>query len=522
MKSSLRSKLFLLTYGIILSFIAGLIIFNNSILKNYYIYRKNEIFVDAFTEVKRLSLNDETFDNELLRIESKYNISIQVISQDEAINPNITIEDLENDDSLYEFAYGNPYLIPRQEVINFIYQYNQATENSESFPIGKRTDIGDSSYDGFLFDIETNNLDESADLIGLFVATETENDGYLFYFNTITSQSIDENIWIFNSFTIVVGMLFMVLSAILMYFVSYRFTNPILQISKVADEIANLNFSNKVEIPNEDEIGQLGKSINLMSDELKTTIDELQVSNKRLAEEILYKNKVDKMRKDFIASASHELKTPLSLIMGYTEALKLEDVKEEDRLAYLEIIIDETNKMNKLVREMLNISQIERGIITINKTEFSVKTLVDKTVKLFSLIFKEHNINLNIDVEDMKIVSDFEQLQTVLINFLNNSINHIKEPKRLTIKSEIVSNSKIRLFINNTGEKIAEEDMENLWESFYKVDKARTRSYGGHGLGLAICKSIFDALDYKYGAKNTDEGVSFYFDIDLAKPIEEA
>ncbi len=522
MKSSLRSKLFLFTYGIILAFIAGLIIFNNSILKNYYIFRKNETFVDAFTEVKRFNINDDNFDNELLRIESKYNISIQVISQDEAINPYISLEDLENDDSLYEFAYGNPFLIPRQEVVNFIYQYNQATETYKEFPIGKRTDISDSSYDGFLFDIETNNLDESADLIGLFVATETENDGYLFYFNTITSQSIDENIWIFNSFTVVVGMLFMVVSAIVMYFLSYRFTNPILEISQVADEIANLNFSRKVDISSEDEIGLLAKSVNVMSDELKSTIDELQVSNKRLAEEIIYKNKVDKMRKDFIASASHELKTPLSLILGYSEALKLEDINEKDRLAYLDIIIDEINKMDKLVREMLNISQIERGIITINKTEFSLKSLVDKTLKLFSLIIKENNIDLYVEIDEVFVYSDFDQLQTVLINFLNNSINHIKSPKVLIIKSEVVSNNKIRIFVNNTGEKIADDDMDNIWESFYKADKARTRSYGGHGLGLAICKSIFESLNYNYGANNTSDGVSFYFDIDLAEPIEES
>ncbi|MFW5793914.1 MAG: sensor histidine kinase [Bacillota bacterium] len=521
MKSSLRSKLFLLTYGIILGFIAGLIIFNNTILRNYYIYRKNETFVDAFTEVKRLDLEADDFANELLRIESKYNISIQVIFQDEPINPNISLDDLENEDSLYEFAYGNPYLIPRQEVVNFIYQYNQATETNISFPIGKKTDIGDASFDGFLFDIATDNLDESSDLIGLFVATETENDGYLFYFNTITSQSIDENIWIFNSFTVVIGMLFMVMSAIIMYFLSYRFTNPILEISQVADEIANLNFSHKINITSEDEIGLLAKNVNVMSHELKSTIEELQISNKRLAEEIINKNKVDKMRKDFIASASHELKTPLSLILGYSEALKLKDVDEKDRLAYLEIIIDETNKMDKLVREMLNISQIERGIISINKTKFSLSELVKKTLKLFSLLIKENEIDLEVKVDDLLVYSDFNQLQTVLINFLNNSINHIKEPKVLTIESKVMSKDKIRICVDNTGEKLTEEDKDNIWESFYKADKARTRAYGGHGLGLAICKSIFEALDYNYGAENTVDGVSFYFDIDLAEPIEE-
>jgi signal transduction histidine kinase len=306
----------------------------------------------------------------------------------------------------------------------------------------------------------------------------------------------------------------MVLSAIVMYFISYRLTNPILEINRVANEISNLNFSDKAIVNTEDEIGQLAISVNKMSRELENTIEELKVSNQRLAEEILYKNQVEKMRKEFIISASHELKTPLSLIMGYTEALKLEDLSKEDYDNYVDIITDETHKMNKLVREMLNISQIESGIISIQKEDFSIKKLVESTLKLVSIKLNENDIKYEMDVDDVMIHSDYDQLQTVLINFINNAINHIKEPKQLKIYSE-KDKDKIRLLVFNTGQPILEEDITQLWDSFYKVDKARTRRYGGHGLGLSICRTIFEALNYTYGVLNLETGVAFYFDIKI-------
>jgi signal transduction histidine kinase len=199
--------------------------------------------------------------------------------------------------------------------------------------------------------------------------------------------------------------------------------------------------------------------------------------------------------------------------MGYAEALKLEDISQEDKDVYLEIIIDETEKMNKLVREMLNMNQIENGVITINKTRFNVKDLVNSTINLLSIKLNEKEIDVHVDVSDMDIESDYDQLQTVLINFINNALNHMKSPNKLSIYTEKIDQNQLRVYVYNTGETIPEEDIDYLWNSFYKVDKARTRAYGGHGLGLAICRSIFVALDYEYGVKNMDDGVAFYFDI---------
>ncbi|MDA3932003.1 MAG: HAMP domain-containing sensor histidine kinase, partial [Tenericutes bacterium] len=504
MNSTLRSKLFLLTYGTILAFIAGLLIVNNTILRNYYTYRKNETLVEAFEEMKVIDYLDVNSSNQLLRIESKYNISVHVVIQDKTIDPTLSYESLVNTQGVYQRLYGNPYSIYRTDIIRFIYHYNQYQQVDSDFDIAKSTDVVSGEYDGYYFSLD----EEDNDIIGFFVAKPLEGEGYIFYFNTITARSINENIWIFNSFTVIVGMFFMVASGAVMYFISYRLTNPILEINRVANEIANLNFSDKIEVTSDDEIGHLAKSVNKMSDDLRDSIEELRISNERLGEEVLFKNQVEKKRRDFVASASHELKTPLSLIMGYSEALKLQDITEEDKQTYLDIIVDETHKMNKLVREMLNMSQIESGAITIKKSHFSINKLVNNTIKLFSIKLNEKEINLTIDIDDVEVYSDYDQLQTVLINFVNNAMNHIATPNQLSIFTKSEDDETIRLYVYNTGQNIPKEDIKNLWDSFYKVDKSRTREYGGHGLGLAICKTILETLDYSFGVENIDDGVA--------------
>lgn len=505
MNSSLRSKLFLISYGTILAFIAGLIIFNNTILRSYYTYRKNIQLVDTFIEYRDLNINSPQYEDQMRIVESTQNVSIQVIYEPAAYDMDASLNTLISDQTLYQRLYGSPYSINRNAIVNMIYEYH----HNDGDVLKDYEELQNEGYEAYRF-----NLSEEHSLIGLFVV-EPLNEGYIYFFNTITTTSISENIWIFNSFTVVIGLFFMVLSAIVMYSISYRLTNPIIEINRVANDIANLDFSHKVENIPDDEIGDLAISVNKMSDELKTNIEALKVSNQRLAEEILFKNKVEKKRKEFIGSASHELKTPLSLIMGYAEALKLADISDAERENYLEIILDETEKMNKLVREMLNMNQIENGVITINQSTFSLNELIDSTIKLLAIKLNEKEVNVHLDIKDVEVTSDYEQLQTVLINFINNALNHMSKPNILSIYTKEIGDGILRVFVYNSGKNIPEEDLEYLWNSFYKVDKARTREYGGHGLGLAICRSIFEALEYDYGVENGEDGVSFYFDINL-------
>ncbi len=515
MKSSIRSKLFLLVYGIILAFIAGLILLNNSFLDNYYVKNRKLALVEAFTQLNEVSIEDPDLVFKLQEVESDYNLNIQILKQTEEFDTNFVWVDFDEVPDIFERIYGNRFSIPQGILGKIIFDFNQQELGTESSYATEVMLSSDLEYRAYLMDIQSEFAADDMDsqMLGLCVAVEQDDGFDVYYVLTITFQSITDSIKIFNSFTILVGFVFMIFSFFIMYFISYSFTNPILQINKIAEEIAGLDFSNKVTITTDDEFGDLGESINQMSTQLEANINNLQKTNDRLAKEILHKTDIDKMRREFIASASHELKTPLSLIMGYTEALKLSDLDEKSKDDYIAIILDETNKMNKLVMELLRLSQLESGDTEADFSEFNVKDLLIESANLFNLVFKKNNINVEFNTIDQIINSDFKQLQSVLTNFINNAINHVDKNKIIELSIKMVENNNIRLSVYNSGPNISESEIKHVWESFYKIDKARTRAYGGQGLGLSICRTILDILGYDYGVNNLENGIEFYFDI---------
>lgn len=515
MKSSIRSKLFLLVYGIILAFIAGLILLNNTFLEKYYIKNRETSLIEAFEAVKDVNLSSDTLAYQVQSIENEYNLNIQILQQTAAFDPNYQWTDFENVPDIYVRLYGDQFGIPSGIIGRIIYDFNQQLLGSSSSYATPVNVSSDGSYTAYLMDIQSEfaHGNENMQMIGLCVSADTGQSYDTYYVMTITFQSITDSIRIFNSFTILVGLLFMILAFATMYFISYRFTNPILQINRIAEEISNLDFSNRVKITSDDEFGDLGDSINRMSTQLEQNIKELQRTNDKLVKEILHKTDVDKMRREFIASASHELKTPLSLIMGYSEALKLTDIDDETKTEYLNIIMDETNKMNKLVMDLLNLSQLESGNVDIDMKDFEIRDLIEDTTNMFHLVVKENKIQMTTKIDDQIVNSDYLQLQTVLTNFINNAIHHVDENKRIEISVEKAENKALRVSVFNTGVTIPEDEIKNIWDSFYKVDKARTRGYGGQGLGLSICRTTLDLLGYRYGVENRQDGVVFYFDI---------
>ncbi|HPJ24135.1 MAG TPA: HAMP domain-containing sensor histidine kinase, partial [Bacillota bacterium] len=180
---------------------------------------------------------------------------------------------------------------------------------------------------------------------------------------------------------------------------------------------------------------------------------------------------------------------------------------------YLNIILDETNKMNKLVMDLLNLSQLESGSVDIEWKDFEIRNLIEDTANLFNLVIKDKGIRLTTKIKDHLIHSDYAHLQTVLTNFINNAINHVDGKKVIDISVETAKDGVIKVVVFNTGMQIPDDEIKNIWDSFYKIDKARTRSYGGQGLGLSICRTTLDLLDYKYGVENRVDGVAFYFEI---------
>ncbi len=244
-------------------------------------------------------------------------------------------------------------------------------------------------------------------------------------------------------------------------------------------------------------------------------VSKLKIANRKLEEDIKERKEIDDMRKEFIANVSHELKTPIALIQGYAEGLK-EGVAsdEESRNEYCDVIIDESVRMNKMVRQLLNLTRIESGTDTVSLENFDIAEMIRSKMAAFDIKAKQDGITFVFDINEPWIVrSDPGKIEEVIDNFYGNAIDHVSGEKRI-ITDIADTGDKIRISVYNTGEHIPEEDMEKIWVKMYKVDKARTRQFGGAGLGLSIVKAIMDELECGYGAENTDGGVRFWFETD--------
>lgn len=528
MKTSIKSNLFFITYGIFLTFIVGLIVLSNTFLEQFYRSQREENIIVAFSELKDLDLASEDLSSSIINIENSYNVNIQIIKEVNVDPSDIPVDDPGNFNLPipFERIYGNQFSIRENVIAKIMYDFeNPDTPTGTITTSVEYNDIfADEGFTLYTANLTPNpNAEQEDNQMISLIAEKEDTDGLnLYYIITITLQSIQDSVSVFNSFTIILAVGFMILSAFIVYFASYKFTTPILQITEVTKNLANLDFSSKVEIKSNDELGVLGESINKMSTELEGSILKLKEANVQLSKDIELKTKIDDMRKEFIASASHELKTPISLILGYSEALKLSGLDEETIEDYLNIIIDESNKMNKLVMGLLKLSQLETGFLDFNMSSFDLRSLSQETMRLFKVKFDEQEIKITEDVESVEITSDYDQLQTVLTNFISNALHHVDKEKEIQVSLKKVKENTYRYGVFNTGKQISDEDKIRIWDSFYKVDKARTRSYGGQGLGLSIVRNILEQLHYKYGVENSYHGVTFYFEftINLEEPIK--
>ena len=519
MRTSLKSRLFLLTYGVILAFIVGLIVLNNTFLERYYTSQREKTLVSAFEQIKDVSISNSQFDEQIMEVEGSHNIMIQVLYEPYMDSPPIVNEDPNSLEPPFDRLYGNPYFLRDHVMVQIISQFSSGSTSTNQYR--RLQDLDSSRYHSYLAELTTSQFpsQDQFRMLALCVQERLENQDAIYYVMTISFQSIRDNIAIFNAFTILIGALFMVISGFVLYFTSYQFTNPILAMNQVTQDLSNLDFSQKVEVKTNDELGDLGNSINKMSTELERSIKALQEANQRLEKDIELKNRIDEMRKEFIASASHELKTPISLILGYSEALKLPSLDKQSVEEYLNIIIDESNKMNKMVQGLLKLSQLESGFQSITITSFDLHDFVEETSHLVRLLLDEAKIHYDVEVMDaLYVESDYDALQTVLLNYLTNAIHHVDEHKIIRIFTTQKEHGWIRLTVENTGMNIPTSELERIWDSFYKVDKARTRSYGGQGLGLSIVKTTLNNLGYRYGVLNLEGKVQFYVEFPLIHP----
>ncbi|MDR3563649.1 MAG: HAMP domain-containing sensor histidine kinase [Negativicutes bacterium] len=328
---------------------------------------------------------------------------------------------------------------------------------------------------------------------------------------------VSESAAVAAQFMVFTGILSILAGSFWAFFFAKKFTTPILELSRLAQNMSRLDFSQRRTITANDEIGQLGASINHLSDHLDAAISELNQKNRQLLADVENERKLDKMRKDFVSSVSHELKTPLSLILGYAEGLK-ENVAQDDESKnyYCSIIMDEAEKMDKLVKDLLNLAQIESGFYQLTRIDFDLSAMLADIALKYQTVLAEKDITLTLDIKESNFVNgDVLRIDQILFNLLNNAIAHAEFAKNIKITVTDID-ERIRVYVYNSGRPIPQDSLEKIWTSFYKADEARTRDGGGYGLGLSIVRAIQELHGNSFGVENLQDGVSFWFDLDKA------
>lgn len=333
--------------------------------------------------------------------------------------------------------------------------------------------------------------------------------------------SIDQAVKISNTLMSVVGITMLLLGIFVVAITSRTIVKPIKELSNIARSMEKLDFSRKYEDNRKDEIGSLGESINSLSTKLETTINQLYEKNEQLRSDIELKSRIDNMRKEFIANASHELKTPIALISGYAEGLK-DNVADDDesRRLYTNVIIEEAEKMDNIIRQMLDLMELDGAEDIIDGKVFPLDALVKEAIETFDLMLKNKNLSVETDFDDdCNVYGDYIRIYRAVSNYISNAVNHVDEKKKISVCVKNLGD-KVKFSVYNTGMPIPEEEFENIWERFYKVDKAHTREYGGTGLGLSIVASSIKLHGGQYGVENKKDGVEFYFTLNKEKRDE--
>ncbi len=328
----------------------------------------------------------------------------------------------------------------------------------------------------------------------------------------------DQNVMVLKKYVVYIFLVAALLTIVLSGILSYLVTRPVVKINKTASRMIEMDFKERCDIQTDDEIGNLARSLNFLSEKLDATLQQLQQANEKLQNDLDMQRELDLLRRDFIAAVSHEFKTPVTLIRGYTESIKDKVARENERELVLDTIITEVGKIDTLVQDLLDLSSMESSGYRLKEGEFYIDDLLQNIFMKYELLMTNKKVNFKNDIgyQDTLVEGDSYRIEQVVTNFLNNAVANTEVGSSIILLSRKEGNL-VYVAVENEGSPIPDEEMNRIWEKFYKADKSRTRkSTGGTGLGLSICKAILDNHGCTYGVENTKCGVRFYFYLKVA------
>ncbi|PFF78315.1 sensor histidine kinase [Bacillus cereus] len=330
-----------------------------------------------------------------------------------------------------------------------------------------------------------------------------EKDGSVTYIYAMASlQPVDEAVQMVQDYYIYIIAFVVVLIFLASFYYSKQIAKPLLKINDTTKKIAQLDFTEKIPITSKDEIGDLSKNINVLSNKLHSHIGQLE-------EDIEKERKLENTRKEFISGVSHELKTPLSIMKSCISILK-DGVAEHKKEYYFQAMEREVDKMDTLILDMLELAKFESGTYKMKKSSFYIDTVIEDICEHLSVEIEKKELHVHKNIHSFEVIANQGRIEQVIVNFITNAIRYTPNKEDIII-STIDEKDRIKVCIENKGTHIEEEQLDKIWDRFYRVDTARQRSQGGTGLGLAISKNILELHNAEYGVKNTEDGVLFYF-----------
>lgn len=477
MGKSIKAKIMFFSCALLLAVLLCQIIFSVFLSKSYYTNLKISEVETLFYNLKNSYSDDVNIIRGItLQAENAHNINIQISSENELIygNRGLNIQPpLFGGDMLYSLEPKATILkMPDMPQMARLQQFNS----------------------------------ENIILTGKF-----EYNGDYRYVRIMTSvEAIDASVSALTKVNTTIAVFVLIIGVVGSFIFAKIFSKPIQNIQEVARNVSLMNFEIRAdENLSTTELRDLSGSINVMSDKLKKLFSDLQASNEKLQADVDYQKRIEKMRREFVANVSHELKTPLHLLLMYSENLK-NNIDGIDKDYYCDTIIDETNRLGDMVKSLLNLSAIENGLTKMSMERFDLSDFCDYVASKMSVLFEGLTAKINIEKKTF-IDGDSQYLEQAIKNFIVNAVSHTPAGGHISIDLK-QQDGKATFLVFNEGGHIAEDDMLQIWESFYKTDKARVRTDESHsGLGLYVVKTIIEAHNGEYGVRNVENGVQFWF-----------
>lgn len=535
--TSIKIKLFAVICAIAVAFVGVLTVLNLFFYKDYYLLERRHALINIYKSVNSSYAGMSSDVSSMLeQMENTSAARFSILDADGQVQydsfyreHHILNSALTNDTTTGESTVGgastgdsqnnkqiNSDLILTQNVLAAA-DKSELAEQGYTFTTTRMDPHGDGMGGGGSgFDFGKLPIDEFLCLVG-----NLGTDGEMLIVR-IPMAYMEQNTSFNSTFLLIAGMLTLLLCIGLAYLVSRHFTRPLIEIEEVATAMADLNFNKTYTGTSRDEIGRLGHSINRLSEHLERAIVDLKRTNEELAHEIDEKERIDSMRREFIVNVSHELKTPIALIQGYAEGLRVGVTDNQaDREYYCDIIVDESRRMNQLVMQLLDLSKLELGRERPDPVEVELYPLCTSVVQKFALLREEREQTIDYENCHESMYVDYGMMQQVVTNYLSNAIRYTPVGGRIAAYAQRQEDGTVCLCVENEGEAIAEEELDLIFEKFYRTDKARSRESGGTGIGLSIVRAIAEAHGGACGAENIEGGVRFWFRVPSAPMLKE-